>query len=135
MLHTRLFFFLFLRIFKIVIVSIGSFYLSNSCHATFCASQWHSWSTRIPIEKYFIRLTFLKCKGVKLYNCEIVKIVFEHSCTDNTGYKTEPQKWQIHANSEVQVKTFYYKFRLYTSNLYEICLHCHLLGFSWFRMN
>ena len=27
------------------------------------------------------------------------------------------------------------KFKFYTSIIYEICLHCHLLSFSWFRMN
>ena len=29
---------------------------------------------------------------------------------------------------------FHYKFRFYTSNLSEFWLHCHLLGFSWFRI-
>ena len=88
MLHTRLFFFLFLRIFKIVIVSIGSFYLSNSCHAAFCASQWHSWSTCIPIEKYFIRLTFWNVKGwnsmimkfSKIENVSIVIFYLSNGC-------------------------------------------------------
>ena len=39
------------------------------------------------------------------------------------------------ANSDDQGNFFYYKFRFYISIMYEICLHCHLLTFSWFRMN
>ena len=56
----------------------------------------------------------------------------------NTPEKTNfPKIYKIHVNSDVQGKIgfFYYKFRFYTSSMYEICIHCHLLGFSWFRMN
>ena len=47
------------------------------------------------------------------------------------------QKMPNHVNFDVQEKNriLFYKFKFYTSSMYEICLHCHLLGFSWFRMN
>jgi hypothetical protein len=76
--------------------------------------------------------------------------LLEDSCTGNTGYKTEPQfivtsvvSERVLKNSPIFSKNAKFmltlmskeKFRFYTSKMYEICLHCHLLDFSGFRMN
>ena len=47
------------------------------------------------------------------------------------------QKMPNHINFDVQEKNriLFYKFKFYNSSMYEICLYCHLLSFSCFRMN
>ena len=46
------------------------------------------------------------------------------------------KKFQIMLNLMFKEKlNFLYKFKCYTSSIYEICFHCDLLSFSWFRMN
>ena len=46
------------------------------------------------------------------------------------------KKFQITLNLMFKEKlNFLYKFKCYTSSIYEICFHCDLLSFSWFRMN